>query len=157
MKRSNTHPVAKQKTAELKRFYIKMIHTLKHNYFVDDECRKIYLNAQYGKDSLSKLSIEELRAVALLCGYEPKSLGRVKENLKARKEYIFATKKQLDTITGIWNEVARVKSEMALRDFIYRIVKIRPLHLSSLKRAEASDVIIALKNMKERNKDAKQL
>ncbi|PPB60493.1 hypothetical protein [Campylobacter hyointestinalis] len=59
------------KTAELKRFYIKMIHTLKHNYFVDDECRKLYLQAQYGKDSLSKLSIEELREVLELVGYKP--------------------------------------------------------------------------------------
>ena len=43
-------------TSELKKFYIKMIQTLKHNYFVDDECRKIYLQAQFGKDSLKELS-----------------------------------------------------------------------------------------------------
>jgi len=56
-------------TSGLKKYYIKMIQTLKHNYFVDDECRKIYLQAQFGKDSLKELSIEELRAVLEIVGY----------------------------------------------------------------------------------------
>ncbi|MGG7074558.1 phage protein GemA/Gp16 family protein [Campylobacter sp. 9BO] len=143
--------------AELKRYYIKMIHTLKGSYFIDDECRKIHLQSTYGTDSLKNLNIEQLREVLSLCGYKAKK-HKVKENIKAKNDREYASQKQLDTITGIWNEVARVKSEMALRDFIYRIVKYRPLYLKHLKRDEASDIVRALKNMKrEFYKNDKQL
>lgn len=143
------------KASALKAFYIKMIHSLKHNYFIDDECRKIYLQSVYNKDSLTDLSIDELREVLEVCGYKSKLKRKVKENLKPRRGFGFATAKQLDTITGIWNEVARVKTEIALREFIYRIIKIRPLHLNALKREDASNVIRALKNMKELHKNVK--
>ena len=101
-------------TSELKKYYIKMIQTLKHNYFVDDECRKIYLQAQFGKDSLKELSIEELRAVLEIVGYKPhkganfkKSTRKTKtsktssssfmssEDLTPTKGSLYATKKQL--------------------------------------------------------------
>ena len=122
--------------SELKKYYIKMIQTLKHNYFVDDECRKVYLQAKYGKDSLTKLSIDELREVLILLGY--------------------ATKKQLNMIDAMWNERARVKTQMALRNFIFRILGYRPLHLFSLKKGDASKIIIALKHFKKECQDDKQ-
>ena len=156
-------------TSELKKHYIKMIQTLKHNYFVDDECRKIYLQAQFGKDSLKELSIEELRAVLEVVGYKPhkganfkKSTRKTKtsktssssfmssENLTPAKGSLYATKKQLETIAGIWEEIANVKTGMALREFIFRIVKIRPLHLKFLSRSNAADVVQALIQMKDK-------
>jgi len=156
-------------TSELKKHYIKMIQTLKHNYFVDDECRKIYLQAQFGKDSLKELSIEELRAVLEVVGYKPhkganfkKSTRKTKtsktssssfvagEDLTPAKGSLYATKKQLETITGIWEEIANVKTGMALREFIFRIVKIRPLHLKFLSRSDAADVVQALIQMKDK-------
>ena len=156
-------------TSELKKYYIKMIQTLKHNYFVDDECRKIYLQAQFGKDSLKELSIEELRAVLEVVGYKPhkganfkKSTRRTKtsktssssfmssEDLTPAKGSLYATKKQLETIAGIWEEIANVKTGMALREFIFRIVKIRPLHLKFLSRTDAADVVQALIQMKDK-------
>ena len=156
-------------TSELKKYYIKMIQTLKHNYFVDDECRKIYLQAQFGKDSLKELSIEELRAVLEVVGYKPhkganfkKSTRRTKtsktssssfmsnEDLTPAKGSLYATKKQLETIAGIWEEIANVKTGMALREFIFRIVKIRPLHLKFLSRSDAADVVQALIQMKDK-------
>jgi hypothetical protein len=156
-------------TSELKKHYIKMIQTLKHNYFVDDECRKIYLQAQFGKDSLKELSIEELRAVLEVVGYKPhkganfkKSTRKTKtsktssssfvagEDLTPAKGSLYATKKQLETITGIWEEIANVKTGMALREFIFRIVKIRPLHLKFLSRTDAADVVQALIQMKDK-------
>ena len=156
-------------TSELKKHYIKMIQTLKHNYFVDDECRKIYLQAQFGKDSLKELSIEELRAVLEVVGYKPhkganfkKSTRRTKtsktssssfmsnEDLTPAKGSLYATKKQLETIAGIWEEIANVKTGMALREFIFRIVKIRPLHLKFLSRTDAADVVQALIQMKDK-------
>ena len=156
-------------TSELKKHYIKMIQTLKHNYFVDDECRKIYLQAQFGKDSLKELSIEELRAVLEIVGYKPhkganfkKSTRKTKtnktrslsfansEDLTPTKGSLYATKKQLETIVGIWEEIANVKTGMALREFIFRIVKIRPLHLKFLSRSDAADVVQALIQMKDK-------
>lgn len=156
-------------TSELKKHYIKMIQTLKHNYFVDDECRKIYLQAQFGKDSLKELSIEELRAVLEVVGYKPhkganfkKSTRKTKtsktssssfmssEDLTPAKGSLYATKKQLETIAGIWEEIANVKTGMALREFIFRIVKIRPLHLKFLSRSDAADVVQALIQMKDK-------
>ena len=156
-------------TSELKKHYIKMIQTLKHNYFVDDECRKIYLQAQFGKDSLKELSIEELRAVLEIVGYKPhkganfkKSTRKTKtsktssssfmssEDLTPAKGSLYATKKQLETIAGIWEEIANVKTGMALREFIFRIVKIRPLHLKFLSRTDAADVVQALIQMKDK-------
>ena len=156
-------------TSKLKKYYIKMIQTLKHNYFVDDECRKVYLQAQFGKDSLKELSIEELRAVLEVVGYKPhkganfkKSTRKTKtsktsssslmsgEDLTPAKGSLYATKKQLETIAGIWEEIANVKTGMALREFIFRIVKIRPLHLKFLSRSDAADVVQALIQMKDK-------
>ena len=162
-------------TSELKKYYIKMIQTLKHNYFVDDECRKIYLQAQFGKDSLKELSIEELRVVLEVVGYKPhkdtnfkrparksKATRKTKvhktsspsfiagEDLTPAKGSLYATKKQLETIAGIWEEIANVKTGMALREFIFRIVKIRPLHLKFLSRTDAADVVQALIQMKDK-------
>ena len=156
-------------TSELKKHYIKMIQTLKHNYFVDDECRKIYLQAQFGKDSLTQLSVEELRSVLEVVGYKPhkganfkKSTRKTKtnktssssfmssEDLTPTKGSLYATKKQLETIAGIWEEIANVKTGMALREFIFRIVKIRPLHLKFLSRSNAADVVQALIQMKDK-------
>ena len=146
-----------------------MIQTLKHNYFVDDECRKIYLQAQFGKDSLTQLSVEELRSVLEVVGYKPhkganfkKSTRKTKtsktsssslmssEDLTPAKGSLYATKKQLETIAGIWEEIANVKTGMALREFIFRIVKIRPLHLKFLSRTDAADVVQALIQMKDK-------
>lgn len=162
-------------TSELKKYYIKMIQILKHNYFVDDECRKVYLRAQFGKDSLKELSIEELRVVLEVVGYKPykdtnfkrparktKATRKTKvnktsnhsfvagEDLTPAKGSLYATKKQLETMAGIWEEIANVKTGMALREFIFRIVKIRPLHLKFLSRSDAADVVQALIQMKDK-------
>ena len=156
-------------TSELKKYYIKMIQTLKHNYFVDDECRKVYLRAQFGKDSLKELSIEELRVVLEVVGYKPHKGANFKrpvrkskaikmsspsfvagEDLTPAKGSLYATKKQLETMAGIWEEIANVKTGMALREFIFRIVKIRPLHLKFLSRSDAADVVQALIQMKDK-------
>lgn len=136
------------KTTQLKKYYIKMIHTLKHNYFIDDECRKAYLEANYGKDSLTKLSIYELREVLSLVGYKPY------KGIKSQKGK--ASKKQIAMIYALWKEVARDKSEWALRKFIDRITGKIPLFLWYLSTKEASNVILGLKNM-QKVKNDKQL
>lgn len=142
-------------TSELKKYYIKMIHTLKYNYFVDDECKKIYLQNTYGKDSLTKLNISELREVLELCGYK-KQKSAIKKSKQSNfiddttpRGTGFATKKQLKTILGIWNEVSRENTSLALRNFIYRVIKKRPLYINSLHTLDASKVVRALMQMKE--------
>ena len=72
------------------------------------------------------------------------------EDLTPTKGSLYATKKQLETIAGIWEEIANVKTSMALREFIFRIVKIRPLHLKFLSRSDAADVVQALIQMKDK-------
>ncbi|MCR4942034.1 MAG: regulatory protein GemA [Campylobacter sp.] len=147
--------IGKNKENELKKYYIKMIHTLKHNYFIDDECRKIYLQSRYGKDSLTKLNIEELREVLKLVGYKfGKKQSNTSINYKervAKKDN--ASKRQIAMIYGLWSEVARDKSEMALRNFINRITHKTPLYLWYLSRKEASNVILALRNMAKKAND----
>lgn len=146
---------------ELKKYYIKMIHTLKHNYFVDDECRKVYLRAEFGKDSLKDLNIDELRKVLEVVGYKSKFNPKLKQTSTkdavvaaggvprafAKKDPLKATQKQLDTIVGIWNRIARTKTGLALRLFIERITGRMVFHLWYLSRQEATDVIIALRKM----------
>lgn len=140
------------KELQLKKEYIKKIQTLKHNYFVDDECRKIYLQAKYAKNSLTELSIDELREVLELVGYKPYKGVKFKKPVSKNGN---ATKKQIAMIYGLWNEVARDKSEWALRKFIDRIIGKMPLYLWSLSKTEASDVILGLRNMAKKAKDAK--
>lgn len=138
------------RTTELKKYYIKMIQTLKHNYFVDDECRKIYLQAKYAKNSLTKLSIDELREVLELVGYKPYRGVKFREPVAKKGK---ASKKQIAMIYALWQEVARDKSEWALRKFIDRIVGYTPLYLWYLSTKEASSVILGLRNM-QKAKDA---
>lgn len=57
---------------ELKRHCVKLMHTLKYNYFIDDERRREYLCATYGKDSVKDLGIDELRNALELVGYKHK-------------------------------------------------------------------------------------
>ena len=157
------------KKDELKKYYIKMIHTLKHNYFVDDECRKVYLQAEFGKDSLKDLNIDELRKVLAVVGYKSKFEPKFRRNGAkdtavqtggvpreiAKKDPLKATQKQLDTIVGIWNRIARVKTGLALRLFIERITGRLVFCLWYLSRQEATDVIIALRKMQGAYFDSK--
>ncbi|MBR8463639.1 DUF1018 domain-containing protein [Campylobacter sp. faydin G-24] len=137
------------KELQLKKEYIKMIQTLKYNYFIDDECRKIYLQAQYGKDSLTELNVDELKEVLKLVGYKPyKGVKFIKPVAKKGN----ASKKQIAMIYAIWQEVARDKSEWALRKFIDRVTGKMPLHLWCLSTVEASDVILGLRNMAKKGK-----
>lgn len=130
------------------KYYIKMIHTLKYNYFPDDERRKVYLEGNYGVDSLTKLTIEQLREVLILVGWKPSN--------RATQDAGKATEKQVVAIESLWKEIARNKSQMALRNFINRIVGYRPLFLQQMARKDAQKVITALKKMREQSND-KQL
>lgn len=138
------------RTMELKKYYIKMIHTLKHEYFLDEECRYAYMEDKFGKTSTKDMSISELRIMLLDMGWKPKDKNKVAYQTKPKTaSFKNASQKQIDTITDIWNTIARVKTPLALRAFIERITGELVLHLWYLNTKQASDVIIALKKMQD--------
>ena len=131
------------KQEALKTHLIKVIHTLKGQCGLDDEevYRGVLQNA-YGVNSSRDMEIDDLIDFAKKLGYVPPK--KYKEKAIPRN----ATQKQLDTIVGLWEEVARDKSPLALRNFCDKIIKKRPLYLSSLEVKEAQKVILALLEMK---------
>ncbi|MFV0481286.1 MAG: phage protein GemA/Gp16 family protein [Campylobacteraceae bacterium] len=131
------------KQKKLHAYLIKVCHTLKVNRFNDDETRKDYLFSRYNKESFKELTIEELKEVAQFLGYFTKT--KVKPTIKSTKTTKDgATIEQIKTIEGIWFNIARIKTDRALREFIKRITKKFPLYLGALNVSEAQDVINAL-------------
>ena len=93
-------------------------------------------------DSFKQRNIDQLREVSAFVGYAPPAY---EPKMKSRKP----TQKQVDTILGLWNEVSYTKSPLALREFIFKIVKVRPLHIANLNEQEARTMITVLLKMKE--------
>ena len=145
------------------------IHIAK-KYFIDsglwnsDEDYKEYIFSNYNVKSSSKLSYYQ--AESLLdefkeMGWKPKpsntkrkksfkekTFGTGKEkydNLGIRKG--FANPKELRKIEGLWRDVARDKSDKALSNFIKNKTGLNDI--TFLKKRQASNIIIALKKMKE--------
>lgn len=133
------------KQQALKAHLIKVIHTLKGQCGLGDEevYRGVLQNA-YGVRSSKDMELGDLIDFAKKLGYVPPKKDKEKAIFKN------ATQKQLDTIVGLWEQVARDKSPLALRNFCDKIIKKRPLYLSSLGVKEAQKVILALLEMKKR-------
>lgn len=125
--------------------YIKLIHTLKKNEFPDDDSRYMFMNERYGKDSLKKMSLDELKDMLDFLGFNSKR-GNIKPK-KSTNEQNKATQKQLNVITEIWSLCSRKKDEESLRKFCERIVA-RKCEIYELSRVEASKVILGLKKIK---------
>lgn len=138
------------KQKELKKHLIKVCHMLKNNKFPDDETRKDYLFVTYGKTSMSELTIDQLKELAIFLGY-----GRATKEKKpfikdkSEKTTINATQGQIDTIEGVWFRIAREKTDFALRNYIHRITGQRPLYLRFLSRTDAQKVITGLLKMQD--------
>lgn len=144
--------------AELKKYYIKMVHTLKREFFPDEECRLLYMQSKFGKSSTKEMSIDELREMLLEMGYKPKNSQKVAKTTKPKSAGAEkATQAQIDTITDIWNTIARVKTPWALRKFIERITGEMALHLWYLNKKEASKVIVALTKMQKEHFEGSQI
>ena len=138
------------KQKELKKHLIKVCHTLKNSKFPDDETRKDYLFVTYGKTSMSELTIDQLKELAIFLGY-----GRVAKEKKpfikdkSEKTTINATQGQIDTIEGVWFRIAREKTDLSLRNYIHRITGQRPLYLRFLSRKDAQKIITGLLKMQD--------
>lgn len=132
---------------ELRKHLIKVIHTLKSERGIDEECYRGILSDSFGVESCIELEEQELYQLAQRFGYAvPFNVLLKSEFCKKGK----ATKAQIATMKGLYFKVAEVKNELGLRNFIARIIGRRPLYLNALEIKEAQKVIIALKQWEKR-------
>ncbi|MDD3467493.1 MAG: hypothetical protein PHE67_10130 [Campylobacterales bacterium] len=122
-----------QKQTLYKKALIKDIQINKHRVFADDEERKEFMLSRFGVDSTTKLSIEELVKLRDFC------LGNVSD-IKVD----LLSEAQGWRINALWREKARDKSTMALLLFAKRICKRNIYDILTLKKAEATKLIVAL-------------
>ena len=101
---------------------------------------------RYKVESSKELSLQELKEFAKSLGFIPK------RQIKGFYKEGNASKAQIQTMIGIYNEIAEVKSELGLRKFIQRIIGRLPLYLESLSIKEAQKVIIVLKKWQRSKK-----
>lgn len=114
-------------------------------YADDRDLWEAFLENGYGVSSSSDLAISELQN---LSDYLIGKVTVLKKDPSRRPEKPGqATNAQISKIETMWAIVARDKSAMALRNFIHRQVKYRPLHLHNLTRAEATTIIVSLEGM----------
>lgn len=114
-------------------------------YANDRDLWEAFLENGYGVSSSSDLAISELQNLSdYLIG---KTSMLIKDPSRRPDKPGQATKAQIAKIETMWAIVARDKSEMALRNFIHRQIKSRPLHLHNLTRHEATVIIVSLEGM----------
>lgn len=103
-----------------------------------------FLKERYGVTSSAKLSIEELNNLLnILNGKESEAkLGGSRPRDESK-----ATDKQIVAMANAWRDKAHNPSEMALRSFVERIIKRKPLHLEQMTKQEATKVITAINRL----------
>jgi len=119
-----------------KKALIKDIQINKHRVFADDDERREFMQSRFGVDSTTKLSIDQLQQLRDFC------LGNVSD-IKVD----LLSEAQGWRINALWREKARDKSTMALLLFAKRICKRQVLDLGSLKKSEATKVIVAIERL----------
>jgi len=103
-----------------------------------------YLRERYGVTTSAKLSIEELNNLLnILNGKE----SEAKTGGSRPRDESKATDKQIAAMRKVWRDKAHNPSEMALRSFVERIIKRKPLHLESITKQEATKVITAINRL----------
>lgn len=135
---------------------IQLIHIAKSQLGLSDEDYRIVLEGVAKKQSCSEMSIFELEQVMKAM----KKLGfRVKKLETKEIEIGWDTSmKQMDYIKGMWELVARDKTERALYRFIKRITGAS--HPRFMGAYQAQKVILALRKMMENiglNPDKKEI
>ena len=112
-------------------------------YQDDETAWREKLMAHFGASSAANLTIEQLVALDNWLRQDLPELPVIK-NSRARRHD--ATKRQIEAIRKLWALYARDKSESALRAFVKRVTKNTYIHLNGMTRADATKVILALKN-----------
>ena len=122
---------------------IQLIHIAKSQIGLSDEDYRAVLESTAKKTSCSEMSLFELNEVLKAM----KKLGFKVKKLETREEEIGwdASKAQMDYIKGMWELVARDKSDRALYKFIKRITGAD--HPRFMTAKDSQKVIIALRKM----------
>ena len=122
---------------------IQLIHIAKSQIGLSDEDYRAVLESTANKSSCSEMSVFELNEVLKAM----KKLGFKVKKMETREEEIGwdTSKEQMDYIKGMWELVARDKSERALYRFIKRITDAD--HPRFMGAVEAQKVILALRKM----------
>ena len=122
---------------------IQLIHVAKKEIGLSDEDYRAILESTAKKSSCSEMSVFELNEVLKAM----KKLGFKVKKMETREEEIGwdTSRAQMDYIRGMWELVARDKSERALYRFIKRITGAD--HPRFMGAVEAQKVILALRKM----------
>ena len=122
---------------------IQLIHIAKSQIGLSDEDYRAVLESTAKKTSCSEMTLFELNEVLKAM----KKLGFKVKKLETREEEIGwdASKAQMDYIKGMWELVARDKSDRALYKFIKRITGAD--HPRFMTAKDSQKVIIALRKM----------
>lgn len=122
---------------------IQLIHIAKSQIGLSDEDYRAVLESTAKKTSCSEMTLFELNEVLKAM----KKLGFKVKKLETREEEIGwdASKAQMDYIKGMWECVARDKSDRALYKFIKRITGAD--HPRFMAAKDSQKVIIALRKM----------
>ena len=122
--------------------FIKLIHIAKVQLALCDEDYRAIIESVSGKASCSELTLFELEQVLKAM----KKLGfRVKKLAVKDEELGRASAAQLEYIKGMWELVARIKTDKALYAFIKRITG--AAHPRFMTENDAQNVINALRTM----------
>lgn len=122
---------------------IQLIHIAKSQIGLSEEDYRAVLESTTKKTSCSDMSLFELNEVLKAM----KKLGFKVKKLETREEEIGwdASKAQMDYIKGMWELVARDKSDRALYKFIKRITGAD--HPRFMRSVDSQKVIVALRKM----------
>ena len=122
---------------------IRLIHIAKNRLGLSDGDYRAILESTSKKSSCSEMTVLELEEVLKVM----KSLGFRVKKLETKKSELGwnTSKEQMDYIKGMWELVARNKSDRALYRFINRITGAE--HPRFMTEKNAQDVILALRAM----------
>ena len=122
---------------------IQLIHIAKSQIGLSDEDYRAVLESTTKKTSCSNMSLFELNEVLKAV----KKLGFKVKKLETKDNEIGwdASKEQMDYIKGMWELVARDKSDRALYKFIKRITGAD--HPRFMRSVDSQKVIVALRKM----------
>lgn len=127
-----------QAQQKYKKQLIQKIQVNKSNVFFDDEERREFIVSRFGVDSTTKLSIDQLKLLLDFCTKKVSDIPMV----------YMSTQPQIKKIKDLWQEKARDKSEKALLKFASKILKNNTTSLDNLLKGKATNLIVALNNLK---------
>lgn len=134
-------------TPDQKKFHVSLIKQLHisrryKEYYKDNKDEYIeLLQVHFKVESSKELSIDQLIVFVDYMNFKRRELPTYTNKI--------CTKKQLETMKGLWQDFATLKTDEALLKFANRQAKKNYLHLHMISKSEAQKIIPVLKTMKE--------